>query len=201
MTAFARPLLSMLFVLMARPATADEPHFMDNIACASLKVRSQIGTPLALDAAHGFDSAAIGAVAAKVPPVLRGALIDTADEVVASLTGERRPAAWTVDAFFDGFLARVSERLPAYFPVAACGGQDLVEDAVYGEAINHYFGKAIGKGALRRWLEDRGIGGGAPAGVAAMVALQLSGRAVDVDAWKDYFVREGRRRAAENPDG
>ncbi len=138
-------------------------------------------TPLAADRDLSLDS--IHELGARLPAPLAQALIAAANDASAvAPKGGRDPKA-----YYLLFIDKLGIELPRYIPIDACGDADDSDGTLFQAAINGYLGDVVGKGRMRQWFVDNGGEYVKTHFVAALVGLELTGRDVDLNAWKQYY--------------
>lgn len=163
-----------------------EDNYMIRYACVDAKFREQVPLPRIIDAKVDLSISAIQNVTRSIPKDLRVGLSEAAN---LSITTTHLDSHGRIEPeeFYAHFVSNVGTELKRRIDIEACG-QDL-EDALYNVGINRYFSYMLGKGEMYQWFVQHGGPYFYPAWVAAVVALELTGRSPDLESWKGFHER------------
>lgn len=170
---------------------ADE-NFMLRYACVESNFHALVPPPKVIDREDELNNTAIRVLARDVPREVQLVLAEAANLTISSMGVNSRERI-DPDAFYEFFVINVGEQLGKQFVFDGCGkGQDQ-EVVLYNVGINRYFAAMVGKGKIYQWFDQHGGPYTYPAWVAAVVALELTGRSPDLKAWKKFYEHHTKR--------
>lgn len=188
---------ALTLVSVAAFAAAEEGENFDAMKqyhCVYTEFFRQIPQGGLLGGNQEFTNGSIKQIASLIHDPMRQALIAAAREAYQA-TGEADPNG-KIDPqkYFDVFIDHLSDDLPQHIAVNQCGDGEPLKDALFDVAVNRYVANLLGRGRTYQWFVDNGGVYVYTGFIAAMTAIELSGRKPDMVAWKRYYKEYVQRK-------
>lgn|GEM_PF-4669826 len=164
---------------------------MQEYHCVDVRFKEESGKIEPLNMEQNLTRAGISLLASRLHNPVRQAMIVAAGHVYQEIDAKNENKYVDPSLFFERFITHLSEELPRQMNVVDCSPErtmdDSLADAVFDVAVNRYVSGLIGRGKIHQWFLNNGGAYVQSSFIVSMAAIDLSGRRLDIEAWKKYY--------------
>jgi hypothetical protein len=169
---------------------------MQEYDCVYKSFFKQVPRAVPIESTQALTKEGIARVAFLMDESVRQASIIAANRAFESTKTSSSHEAIDPNVYFDAFLDELREELPKHVDFGRCPNVEDLNGAAYDVGVNRYISSIIGNGAMHQWFVDNGGTYVQSAFIATLAGIELSGREVNLDVWKQYYVAYVRRKFA-----